>query len=69
MDAVLAAELQALDKALQLGSQHGIHVGVSPENEEHVKELYDKGARFFESVTLEGFVAERLAEYRKTCQP
>ena len=61
--------LQALDKALKVGRQHGIHVGVSPENEEHVKQLYDKGARFFESVNLEGFVAERLADYRRACQP
>ena len=29
----------------------------------------DKGARFFESVNLEGFVAERLADYRRACQP
>ena len=61
--------LQALDKALKVGRQHGIQVGVSPENEEDVKQLYDKGARFFESVNLEGFVAERLADYRRTCQP
>ena len=61
--------LQALDKALKVGRQHGIQVGVSPENEQDVKHLYSKGARFFESVNLEGFVAERLADYRRACQP
>jgi len=61
--------LQALEKALEVGGRHGIHVGVSPESEEHVKQLYDQGARFFESVNLEGFVAERLVDYRRACQP
>ena len=61
--------LQALDKALKIGKQYGIHIGVSPQDDQDAKDLYHQGARFFESVTLEGFLAEQLTSYRQACQP
>lgn len=42
--------LQAFDKALKVGRQHGIH----PENEQDIKHLFNKGACFFELVALGG---------------
>ena len=61
--------LQALDKALRVGEKFGIRIGVSPQDDMDVKDLYAKGARFFESVNLESFLAEQLANYRSACQP
>jgi 4-hydroxy-2-oxoheptanedioate aldolase len=61
--------IKAFEKALKFGRQHGIAVGVPPLNAEEAKDFYDKGARFFEAVSLEGILANALAGYRKACQP
>lgn len=61
--------IKAFEKSLKFGRQHGIAVGVPPLNAEEAKDFYNKGARFFEAVSLEGILANALAGYRKACQP
>ena len=59
---------KALEKALNLGRKYGIAVGVSPLNKQEAKELYDRGARFFEAVSIESALALQLHAYRQDCQ-
>jgi len=59
---------RALEKALNLGRLHGIAVGVSPLNQQETKELYNKGARFFEAVSIESCLAVQLHAYRQDCK-
>ena len=61
--------MKAFEKALEIGKKHGIHVGVSPADAEDVKMFYNKGARFFESVGLEGLLINELSNFRKDCEP
>ena len=61
--------MKAFEKALEIGKKRGIHVGVSPADAEDVKIFYNKGARFFESVGLEGLLIDELSNYRKDCEP
>jgi 4-hydroxy-2-oxoheptanedioate aldolase len=61
--------VQAFEKAMKLGRQYGIAVGVSPVSDEEAKELYQKGARFFEVASVEGFLANALSGFRKACNP
>jgi len=59
---------QAFEKVLDLGHKHGIAVGVCPLNAQDAKELYRKGARFFEAVSIESFLAGQLVNYRRDCR-
>ncbi|MBM3802328.1 MAG: siderophore biosynthesis protein SbnG [Acidimicrobiia bacterium] len=61
--------VQAFEKALKLGQRHGIAVGVSPTSEQDARDLYRQGARFFEAVSVESFLAAALSSYRKACNP
>jgi 4-hydroxy-2-oxoheptanedioate aldolase len=60
---------EALEKALTAGRKHGIAVGVSPLNQQEAKDLYKRGARFFEAVSVESYLAMHLNAYRQDCNP
>jgi 2-keto-3-deoxy-L-rhamnonate aldolase RhmA len=60
---------QALEKALKLGRKHGIAVGVSPLNQQEAKDLYKRGARFFEAVSVESYLTAQLHAHRQACNP
>lgn len=59
---------EAFEKALNLGQLHNIAVGVSPLNGQEAIDLFCRGARFFEAVSIESYLAMQLADYRRSCQ-
>jgi len=59
---------EALEKILKLGRKYGIAVGVPPLNQQEAKEMYKRGARFFETVSIESYLAMQLHAYRQDCK-